>query len=780
MARTINTILNLQDKFSGKLSKAQKNALVFKTQLQGVNNTAGTMRKNFANVGKVVATGLVAGTVALGAFGASAMKTYGEFEQSMANVAGISGITKTDEAYGKLEQAALEAGKKTTKSAKECADALGYMGLAGWNTEQQITGLMPILRMSEATQADLATTSDLVTDSMSALGIGTNKMTGYLDVLAQANNKSNQTATQLMEAYIGCGGTFNRFGTQIEESSALLGVLANRGMKGSEAGNSMQSLMINLTKKTGESAKAMKELGISAYDGQGKFKGVTNVLKELNEKTKKMDDSQRDMYLTMIGGKTQLTTLNHLMGGLNTTNAEGVNEYEALFKALKQSDGALDTMADTMTNTYEGALARARSALDDFKIKGIKQLEPYITKAINWFAEKLPAATEKMSVWIESKMPAIVGMAKSTFGALSNSVKWLKDNMNWLLPVMTGVVTGMGAFSVLVPIVSLYTKFTAVTKGLTFAQGLMAVAQTAFNTSLLACPITWIAVGIGALGAMFVVAYKKSEKFRNIVNGVFSKVLGVSKKVIGWLGGKAVAVLRKLGVWFGDKIVPKIDKLSGAILSFWRNVAKPAIDWVKEHFGPPLGAIFNILKDEGKECFGGLGKFIEGIIDSGIAVIEFFEGVFTGNWDKAWKGINDIAVGWVKSINGAIEAVNLDWMHDGFVKLSGDNFTVENWLRGVDTIESWMLKKGVGVKQNALGTQYYSGGFTRINERGGEIIDLPSGSRVIPADKSAKMMGGNNINLTVNVHGNVYGENEAVERIGSAVVREVKLALNNM
>ena len=275
------------------------------------------------------------------------------------------------------------------------------MALAGWSVEDSMNGLMPILRASEATGADLATTSDLVTDSMSALGLQTSQLGNYLDVCARAQNKSNTTLTQMQEAYIGCGGTFKTFNTPLQESGALLGILANRGIKGSEAGNRLQSTLVNLTKQSGESAKAMAAVGVSAYDSNGKFKGITNVLKELNEKTKNLTEEQRNNYLTMIAGKTQLTTLNALMAGLSNTLEDGTNEYQALYDTLGNCDGALDKMADTMTDNLAGALALTNSATDDFKLAIGKKLEPYVTRFLRWFSDQVPNATEKVGAWLD-------------------------------------------------------------------------------------------------------------------------------------------------------------------------------------------------------------------------------------------------------------------------------------------------------------------------------------------------------------------------------------------
>lgn len=385
MGKTINTILNLTDKFTPKLTEAGKQTLIFKQRLKNCNTASESIDKGLAKLAKTAVATATAGAAAMGAFATSAVNTYKDFQQSMSNVAGILSIDSTSEAYKKLESAAREAGKSTTKTAQESADALSYMALAGWSTEDSMNGLMPILRASEATGADLATTSDLVTDSMSALGLQTSQLGNYLDVCARAQNKSNTTLTQMQEAYIGCGATFKNFNTSLDESGALLGIIANRGIKGSEAGNSLQSTLVNLTKHSGESYKAMQALGLSAYDSEGKFKGVSNVLLELNDKTKNLTEEQRNNYLTMIAGKTQLTTLNALMSGLTTVASNGKTEFENLRAELQNSNGALDSMANTMTNNLSGALARAQSATDDFKIAIGQKLEPYITQFFNWF-----------------------------------------------------------------------------------------------------------------------------------------------------------------------------------------------------------------------------------------------------------------------------------------------------------------------------------------------------------------------------------------------------------
>ena len=512
MGKTINTILNLKDNFTAKLNAAGKQTLAFKEQLKNCNKAANSIDKDLSKLAKTSVAVSATGVAAMGAFAKSSLDTYKDFQQSMSNVAGILSVNQTSETYKQLENAAREAGKRTTKTAQESADALSYMALAGWSVEDSMNGLMPILRASEATGADLATTSDLVTDSMSALGLQTNELNHYLDVCARAQNKSNTTLTQMQEAYIGCGGTFKTFGTELDESGALLGIIANRGIKGSEAGNKLQSTLVNLTKKSGESYKAMSALGVSAYDSKGKFKGVANTLIELNEKTKKLTEEQRNNYLTMIGGKEQLTTLNALMAGLTNTLSNGNTEFEELRLQLRNCDGSLNNMADTMTNNLNGALALTQSATDDFKIAIGQKLEPHITRLLKWFANQVPEATEKTAAWLDNKIPRAINSCKTALDKIKPVVSFTTKNFSELAIAGGTVVAGLKALSIAVKVASFYDKLKDAMKGLTTAQKLATICQKAFNTNLLACPITWVVAGIATIVSGVLIFKKHMEK----------------------------------------------------------------------------------------------------------------------------------------------------------------------------------------------------------------------------------------------------------------------------
>ena len=154
------------------------------------------------------------------AFSGYSAKVSMDFEENMDKVQDLSGAT--GEELELLSDKAKEMGASTSKSAKESADALGYMSLAGWDTQQMLAGLEPILRLSEGAQSELTYTSDLVTDSMSALGVEVQDLNRYLDIVAKAQSSANKSAT-------------------------WISILANRGKKASEAGNSLNSVLVNLT-----------------------------------------------------------------------------------------------------------------------------------------------------------------------------------------------------------------------------------------------------------------------------------------------------------------------------------------------------------------------------------------------------------------------------------------------------------------------------------------------------------------------------------------------------
>ena len=469
-----NNINNLYDKFENN-----------KNKYSGFEKLGGTIQSVGKSATLGVSVPVVAGLTA-------SVKTGMNFESALSSVEGTLGSKATAEGMELLKQKAMEMGRDTTKSASESANAMEYMALAGWDTQQIIGGIEPILRMSEAGKADLATTSDLVTDSMSALGIQVNELGGFLDKVSKTSTSSNTSILQTMEAFIVAGGKSKSLGGDIIELSGILGVMANRGLKGSEAGRGLSAILTNLTSPTGQAQKALNELGFSAFNSNGNFIGLEKTFYKLKDSLKGMNQEQRVTYLSMIAGKEHGKTMEAIMSGLD-------EEYQGLTNDIRNSNGALETMAKTMQDNAAGKIAGFKSKLEHLGIQISEHLLP-----------------------VFSDIVVFLGNALDKFSSLS--------------PETQRVIVGFGLVAAVAPI--LITGIGGVVKS-------VGALSSAF-TFLSANPIVLI---IGAIiGIIGVIAHlwRTNESFRNAVHNIWQRIV----ESVEWATNKIIDGIN----WVIDKI----------------------------------------------------------------------------------------------------------------------------------------------------------------------------------------------------------------------------------
>lgn len=424
----------------------------YEDAVSGLNSAISNVSGDLKGIVTAAAGAVTAvGGAAVGAV-SKATEVGAGFEKSMSKVQAISGATGEDLAA--LEQAAKNMGASTSKTASESADALSYMALAGWKTEDMLTGLEPILRASEAGEMDLATCSDLVTDSMSAMGVETKDLAHYLDVVAAAQSNSNTSMQQLLEAFVECGGSAHNFGLNVEDLSTVLGVMANRGIKGSEAGTALNSIFVNMLGSTKRTAEAMDTLGLSLYDENGKMKDMTEVLKEMGGALESATDEQRNNLEAMLGGKTQITALQAMVNGLN-------GEYDALSETLYNCDGALMNTAKTMQDNLTGKVTEMQSALEGLGINFYDYLEEPLKSAVQaatkeignlsesvtngQLAETIQRLAEQFGKLIEktAKFAADKGIP-----ALINSLDWISQNGDKIVALIEGMGAAWAAWKI--------------------------------------------------------------------------------------------------------------------------------------------------------------------------------------------------------------------------------------------------------------------------------------------------------------------------------------------
>ena len=436
----------------------------FGNSIKDVESNLDSMANMAKSAAKMVTTAFAA--VQVGQFVSSAVETYSSFEQAMANTAATANASAVD--YERLEEAALEMGKATTKTATEAAEALGYMALAGWSVDYSIAALEPVLRLSEAAQMDLATCSDLVTDSMSALGLSIDELGGYLDICTSANNNANTTAEALMEAFIGCGGAAKTVGADLTDTATALGVLANNGTKGAEAGTALNAMLVRMTSKDA-AIKAMNALGVSAFDAAGNFVGLEDVLVDLQKALSTLSTEEQTAYMSKIAGTNYYTEMSYLLNAVAESADGTASAWDSLSLSLENSDGALMNMAATVTATLSTAFQILDSATEDAQIHLVDAFGDDLKDMILDLAEFIPTVTDNFVKFADKAEPKIAKVFSTVSKGAGTAWKVIKgfgggflDNFGTIETIIAGIGGAIIAYKVVSGLVSTATAIKGV------------------------------------------------------------------------------------------------------------------------------------------------------------------------------------------------------------------------------------------------------------------------------------------------------------------------------
>lgn len=397
----LQTAAKTGEKLLGSLGKVAK--LSFKTAASGIKSIATNAAGAAASAGKFAVKGLAAGitaaTVAAVGLGTAAVNVGAGFEASMSQVAATMGMTAgeadySNEQYAMLANTAKEMGAATKFSAAESAEALNYMALAGYDAEKACGALPTVLNLASAGGMDLAAASDMVTDSMSALGIEATQenLTKFGDQLAKTAQKSNTSVSQLGEAVLTVGGTAKTLAGGTTELNTLLGIIADNGVKGAEGGTALRNIMLSLQAPTDMAAKKMKALGLSVYTAEGKMRPMNDILNDLNKSMDGMSDQKKQDALSTIFNKNDLKSVNALL-------ANSGDRYNELSGYVEDSAGAMENMAKTMNDNLTGRITEFKSATEGtgiaiYEALGSSNLKDAVAKASGWMTQ-LTKATEK-------------------------------------------------------------------------------------------------------------------------------------------------------------------------------------------------------------------------------------------------------------------------------------------------------------------------------------------------------------------------------------------------
>lgn len=344
------------------------------------------------------------------------------FDESMSKVAAISGATGKD--LDDLTAKAKQMGETTKFSASESAEAFTYMAMAGWKTEDMLNGIEGVMNLAAASGADLATTSDIVTDALTAMGYSAEDAGRLADVMAAASSNANTNVEMMGETFKYAASVAGSLGYSMEDVALATGLMANSGIKAEQAGTSLRAVMQRLATNTGKATDAVNDLGIEVTNADGSMRPLATVIEELRKKMGGLTDEQKTATAKTIAG-TQA------MGGLLAIINASEEDYNKLSDAIKNSTGSAEKMAKTMQNNVAGKMTLLKSQLEGIYLTIWEKLEPAISRAIKKISEAL-----KNVNWDKFGK-----MAGDALNGIIDGFTWLIDNYKIVVTGIKAVIT---------------------------------------------------------------------------------------------------------------------------------------------------------------------------------------------------------------------------------------------------------------------------------------------------------------------------------------------------
>ena len=468
------------------LKKLETQAGSSATALQKIA-TAGEKLKTTGSTISSVGTKMLPVTAGITALGTAAVTTAANFDTSMSQVQATMGITKDSmstvngqsvNTMDTLGELAKKMGSETAFSASECAEALNYLALAGYDTEAMTKTLPTVLNLAAAGNINLADASDMVTDAMSALGLGVDDAETMVDQMAKTASSSNTSVSQLGEGILTIGATAKSIKGGTAELNTALGLLANNGIKGAEGGTHLRNIILSLQNPTDAAAKSLKQLGVDVYDSEGNMRSMNDILGDLNGSMDGMTSEEKSNIIGNIFNKTDLSSVNALLANTGDT-------WDDLQSSITKSGGAAQDMADTQLDNLSGQITILKSALEGLAISFGELLMPAIKQIVTW----IQAFVDKLNSMDDNTKKVIVTIAL-IIAAIAP-----------VLIVIGKVVSAVGSIMTIVP-------------KLASAFGVVQKAFAALNATMLANPIVLIIAAIAALVAAFIYLWNTNEDFR--------------------------------------------------------------------------------------------------------------------------------------------------------------------------------------------------------------------------------------------------------------------------
>ena len=606
-----------------KLSEAEKAADEFDKSLEETTNgglsvftvALGNLAANVITnvIGKM--RDMVAGSIEVGK----------AFDKSMSQVGAVSGAT-ADELQA-LRDKAKEMGSTTKFTASEAADAFNYMAMAGWKTEDMLNGIDGILQLAAASGSDLATTSDIVTDALTAMGYSAKDAGRLSDVMAAASSNANTNVEMMGATFQYAAPIVGALGMNMEDTAVAVGLMANAGIKGEKAGTALRSILTRLSTDAGATSKSFgalgtltNELGVEFYNTDGTVRNLSDIINEARKAWSGLSAEQQTSYGKVIAGQEALS------GWLAIMNAAPA-DVDKLTKAVEGADGAAEKMANTMLDNLGGDMTLLQSKLEGVQIAIYEKFEPALRDGVK------------------------------VLDSLLDAINFVVDHSTEFIAALGAMAAGVAAYvgytTALKVMEEGWKALTIVTKAQTAAQWLL-------NAAMSANPIGIIIAAIVALVTAFVILWNKSEAFREFWINLWEKIKEVAGSAWEAISGffseaweKVQEIWGSVTDWFSgiwDSIKESFSAAGDFIQEKWGAVT----DWFSEKW-EELKGVFETVGEVIKTIFGAIIEFLYTQFEP---YIKFFT--------TTWEIISQLAVGcWL--IIKAVWAIVSDWFKTNVV-----------------------------------------------------------------------------------------------------------------